>query len=265
MQNVVGQQNLPSQCYCAPQGTANNAPQYQTVPAPMPQPVMPPAPAAQPLQTTQPQNIQVPASQSGVNIQIFNPSVTPPGGAPPVYNVNAPNYGTGNGNGCYPGDYYMRQMGENSSSGKKTEKREIVQLTDEYIKNLENYLNSQDKEVRSMGAKEVFARLNEDHSRKDDLALNALINKMLQDPCTQVRVLALSALDSRIATGDNTTVSILQQMQNSKTGYGQDAVQATNVLLKMSGKTVEKEFEVNTPQKTGWKTETKTTTEQGTN
>ena len=101
-----------------------------------------------------------------------------------------------------------------------------------------------------MGAKEVFARLDEDHSRKDDKALNALINKMLQDPSTAVRVMALSALDSRIVTGDDFTVNILQQMQNSQSGYGQDAMQASNVLLKMSGQTVEKEFEVKNPPKT---------------
>ena len=46
---------------------------------------------AQP-QAQQPQNVQVPASTSGVNIQIFNPSVTPPGATPPTYNVNAPCY-----------------------------------------------------------------------------------------------------------------------------------------------------------------------------
>lgn len=131
---------------------------------------------------------------------------------------------------------------------KKTEKRKIVELSDEYIKNLENYLNSQDKEVRLMGAKEVIARLQEDDSRKDDPALTALVNKMLQDPSQQIRFLALSMLDSRTCTGDDFTVKVLKNMQNSTTGYGQDAAQATNILLKMSGKVVEKEFEV--PEKT---------------
>ncbi len=127
---------------------------------------------------------------------------------------------------------------------KKTEKRKVVELTDEYIKNLENYLNSQDKEVRMMGAKEVVARLQEDDSRKDDPALTALINKMLQDPDQHIRILALSMLDSRVCTGNDYTVNVLKKMQNSTSGYGQDAAQATNILLKMSGKVVEKEFEV---------------------
>ncbi|MBO5435734.1 hypothetical protein J6A31_08070 [bacterium] len=127
---------------------------------------------------------------------------------------------------------------------KKTEKRKVVELTDEYIMNLENYLNSKDKDVRMMGAKEVIARLQEDNSRKDDPALTALINKMLQDPDQKIRFLALSMLEARTCTGNDYTVGVLQKMQQGTSGFGQDAAQATSVLLKMSGKVVEKEFEV---------------------
>lgn len=289
MQSSVGQQNNIQQPQAAPyypqqaQIMQQNAPQAiqekQVQPQAMAQPSQPSQPSQSvqpqyqtaPMQATQPQNqnVQVP-NYSGVNIQIFNPSVTPPGGSAPVYNVNAPNYGSNaNGaSGCYPSGYYTNNWGngknnttnntENNTTDKKTEKREIVQLTDDYIRNLENYLNSQDKEVRMMGAKEVIARLEEDKSRKDDKALNALINKMLQDPSTPIRVLALSALDSGSVTGDDFTVGVLKQMQNSQGGYGQDAMQATNVLLKMSGQKVEKEFEVKDNKK---KTETKTETQ----
>lgn len=239
-------------------------------------------------------NTQTPPNYSGVNIQIFNPSVATPGAQAPTYNVNAPtypqqptpssygagyytqNYGTGmNGCGCGCCCNGNVNNGNNNTQGssssdetsktttennKKTEKRNIVILTDEYIKNLENYLNSQDKEVRLMGAKEVVARLQEDDSRKDDRALNALVNKMLQDPSQQVKLLALAALDSRMASGDDYTVQVLKNMQNSTTGYGQDALQASNILLKMSGQTAEKEFEIKDTKTTETKTETKTTT-----
>ena len=283
MQNYVGQQNIPlqtnpvhqngCQCtHCKQLQAQQIQPSIQQYPAQYQQP--------QTMQSfqypQQSQNVSVP-NYSGVNIQIFNPSVTPPGATAPVYNVNAPNYSTNQAPGCYPSGYYTNNYGqnganaaqsnlnstENSSSNKKTEKREIVQLTDEYIMNLENYLNSQDKEIRLMGAKEVIARLDEDHSRKDDKALNALINKMLQDPYTPVRVMAMSALNSRIVTGDAFTVNVLQQMQNSASGYGQDALQASEILLKMSGQTTEKEFEVKNTTKTETKKETKTTTQAG--
>ena len=224
---------------------------------------------------TQPQGqtLQVP-NYSGVNIQIFNPSVGTPGGAP-VYNVNAPQYQSPN---CYPAGYYTNQYGNPQGNGnqntsqniadansnqntnnnstttntnktiieekKGKEKRKIVELTDPYIKNLENYLNSQDKEVRLMGAKEVVARLEEDESRKSDKALTALINKMLQDPAAEIRLMALAMLDSRCVTGDDYTVNILKAMQQSESSYGHDAISASEILLKMSGQTVEKEFEV---------------------
>lgn len=239
--------------------------------------------AVQP-QAQQPQNVQVPASMSGVNIQIFNPSVTPPGATPPTYNVNAP---------CYPSNYYTNPMGAGamngagqtgnggngsaigantgseknsetnktseteSKDGKKTEKKKVVQLTDDYIKNLENYLNSQEKDIRLSAAKEVYSRLEEDPSRKDDKALTALINKMLQDPSEEIRVLAMAALQGRIVTGDDFTVGVLTRMQNDKAHYGMDAVDASKILLKMSGQQVEKEVPVTESSKKKEKTETK--------
>ncbi len=303
----------------------NSVGQYQTQPIQQVQQCAPPQPA-----------LTTPGTQSGVYIQIFNPSVGAPGAAP-VYNVNAPSYGTNpNQAQCYPSNYYTnnwaqgysnpqypasnipgqsinggvtqtqnvtvnpagyydttqqaqnqnvpqtawpaqgvpqpagQQQGQNgvsqtqntsttetsSSTGdKKTEKRTIVMLTDEYIKNVENYLNSQDKEVRLMGAKEVVARALEDPSRKDDKALTALVNKMIQDPDMKVRFLGLSLLYSRNITGDEYTVNVLKQMQNSTSGYGQDALMAANILLKMSGQTTEKEFEVTDKDKKKKKTE----------
>lgn len=249
-------------------------------------------------QQPQVQNMQVPATAAGVNIQIFNPTAMTPGAQAPTYNVNAP---------CYPSSYYTNSVGpdgrlhpnngsnnphtgDNVNNGTnsgtigdnnnntyttntttnttttetkengKTEKRKIVELTDDYIRNLESHLNSQEKAVRINAAKEVYARLEEDDSRHDDKALTALVNKMLQDPCEEVRVLALTALDGRICKGDDYTVGVLQSMQQNNNGYGQDAIDASNILLKMSGRQVEKEFEVKeTPKKETPKKETKTT------
>ncbi len=138
----------------------------------------------------------------------------------------------------------------NDKGDKKTEKRKVVELSDDYIKTLENYLNSQDSEVRLMGAKEVVSRAMEDDSRKDDPALTALVNKMLQDPSSAIRAIALSLIDSRTILGDDYTVNVLKNMQTSQSGFGQDSVQATSALLKMAGKTIEKEFEVKETPKT---------------
>ena len=117
-------------------------------------------------------------------------------------------------------------------------------LSNDYIKSIENYLNSQDTEVRKMGAQEVIDRLVEDPSRNDDPALTALVNKMLQDPSSSIRALALGLVESRTVLGDDLTVKILKDMQKSKTALGLDANQATSALLKMAQKTVEKEVPV---------------------
>lgn len=218
-------------------------------------------------QTAQvPNTVQVP-NYSGVNIQIFNPSVAAPGAAAPASTINAPTYST---NPSYPANYYTQNLAQPAQTQiqpvqpvqpqavgaekKKTETREIVQLTDDYIKNLENYLNSQDKEVRLIGAKEILARLQEDDSRKNDKALNALVNKMLQDPYQPIRFMAMAMLESRDAAGNETSINLLKNIQQRKTNDGQDALKASNVLLKISAPTTKKEFEVkNTSKNKGGK------------
>lgn len=199
----------------------------------------------------QPQNVQVP-NYSGVNIQIFNPSVAAPGANVPASNINTTNYAT---MPAYPQNYYTQNFAQPQIPApvqpqnvepekKKVEKREIVQLTDEYVKTLEGYLNNPNKEVRLMGAKEVLARLQEDDSRKNDVALNALINKMLQDPNQPVKFIAMAALESKAANGNDTSKALLQDIQKQKTAHGEDSLKASNILLKMSGNTIKKEFEV---------------------
>jgi len=210
----------------------------------------------------QPQTVQVP-NYSGVNIQIFNPSVTAPGAGAPVSTVNAGTYTTNPG---YPPNYYTQNLAQSQSQSQiinqapaaapvaatktedvdktKTEKRPIVELTDDYIKNLESYLDNQKKDVRLMGAKEVLKRLEEDDSRKDDVALNALVNKMLQDPYQPIKFIGMVALESKLATGNNLTIKILKNIQKDKSGQGEDALKASNILLGMSGKSTKKDFKV---------------------
>lgn len=205
----------------------------------------------------QPQTVPAtPPGACGVNIQIFNPTAYAPGAGAPTNNNNyTTNYSTMPSS--YPPNYYLQNLAQPANATanatatagpveekKKTEKREIVQLTDDYVRNLETYLNNQNTQVRLMGAKDVLARLQEDKTRKNDPALNALVNKMLQDPYQPVKFIAMAALESGNASGNDTTIAILQNIQQQKTGYGEDSLKASNILLKMSGQKVEKEFEV---------------------
>jgi hypothetical protein len=88
-----------------------------------------------------------------------------------------------------------------------------------------------------MAAKEVLTRLDEDKDRYDDAALNALLNKMLQDPAKLVRVAALSAFASQLASGNEYTIKLLTNIQNNPNGDKEDALQAANSLLRMSSRT----------------------------
>lgn len=110
----------------------------------------------------------------------------------------------------------------------------VVTLTDEYIMSLENHLNNQNAELRLMAAKEILARLDEDKTRYDDAALNALLNKMLQDPNKLVRIAALSAFSSGLAGGNDFTIQLLNDIQNNPNSSKEDVVEAANILLKMS-------------------------------
>ena len=118
-----------------------------------------------------------------------------------------------------------------------TKEQRVVALTDEYIKSLENYLNNPNEEIRLMASKDILTRLDEDKSRYDDAALNALLNKMMQDPSKLIRVAALSAFSSQLASGNEYTVELLHSIQANPSADKEDVLQAADILLKMSAGT----------------------------
>lgn len=116
-------------------------------------------------------------------------------------------------------------------------KKQVVVLTDEYIMSLENFLNNPNKEIRRKGASEVINRLGEDKDRKTDPALNALLNKMLQDPDRGVRILAISAFSSGIAKGNDLSVQLLKYIEANPQMYPDDVEPVSMALLKMAADT----------------------------
>lgn len=140
-------------------------------------------------------------------------------------------------------DNRLNEQKDLEKNGKKTK---IIALTDEYIMSLENYLNNPNSEIRLMAAKEVLTRFDEDKNRFNDAALNALVNKMLQDPEKLIRIAALSALSSQLASGNDYTVQLLNQIQNNPNADKEDVVQAADILLKMSADTETRYTQVST-------------------
>ena len=116
----------------------------------------------------------------------------------------------------------------------KKKEREIVILTDNYIKNLENYLRNPNAELRKNAIKEILMRFKEDKSRLENPSLTALLNLALQDPNSSVKAVAMSIIGAGYAKGNAQTEEILKNIQSSKTAYSQDATQAADSLLQMS-------------------------------
>ena len=126
------------------------------------------------------------------------------------------------------------RVAEEEKEKKNTKETKIVALTDEYIKSLENYLNNPNDEIRLMASKEVLKRLDEDKDRYNDAALNALLNKMMQDPNKLVRLASLSAFSAQLASGNDYTVKLLHNIQANPNADKEDVLQAADILLKMS-------------------------------
>ena len=139
---------------------------------------------------------------------------------------------------AYPA-YPQNQEIQNNDEKKdapQTKKKRVVVLTDDYIRSLENYLNNPNKDVRLQAAKTVVQRFEEDTSRYDDPALNALMNKMLQDPQQSIRNIALGLASSGVAQGNNYTVQILNNMKENPANK-HDALFASEALLNIAAKT----------------------------
>ncbi|MDD3150824.1 MAG: HEAT repeat domain-containing protein [Candidatus Gastranaerophilales bacterium] len=196
-------------------------------------------------------------SVGAVNIQIFNPTAgqaqpTPvypqmnnynPAYYPPANWVNTPQQNptpATNLEKTPEEPIKAKEIDKDDSSTKKEadktddKKKDPVPLTDDLIKTYENYLNNQNSQVRLMGAKEILKRFKEDETRKEDPALTPLLNKALQDPASNVRLMAMTSLSTGYAVGNDETIQILKKIQASDAAYNEDAIMATDILAKLA-------------------------------
>ncbi len=165
---------------------------------------------------------------SGVNIYIYNPSGI--GGQNAM--MPQPQIPSTAPQTCVPQAPIANTSLDAEQTSSNQKKKKIVELTDEYIKSLENYLRNNDPSVRRTGIIDLIKRYEEDSSRYDDPALTALLNIALQDPKTDNRVLAMSVIAAEQAHGDQNTISLLQNMQSSDKLYNQERKMALEAALK---------------------------------
>ena len=201
-------------------------------------------------------NNKIPTSYAGVNINCYtlDPTKLPPDSpllhAPQPQCTIAP-AGFPAGGCCYPGNYYINnyapnggvpnypiQPNVNPQQSQNTKKKRVQVLTDQYIKNLEAYLDSDNEELREYAASEVLQRLQEDKTRYNDKALNVLVNKMIIDPFDhKVRDRGLLAIESQLAGGDENTKNILLMLQQDPNLGDMTKGSIANSLLQLSAKT----------------------------
>jgi len=127
------------------------------------------------------------------------------------------------------------ETSSNKTDDKKEKDKIVIPLTDDYVKNLENYMNSSNPKIRLVGMKEIMERFKEDENRKDNKSLVPLLNKALKDTSASIRFLALTTLQLGYSVGDDETVQLLVKIANeNQDKFGQDAILASEVLLKLS-------------------------------
>ena len=168
-------------------------------------------------------------SASGLNIYVFNPSGI---GGPSTVNNYGQNPMQTPISSSPIANTPISKNEEKTSDAKPKKKKDVVMLTDDYIKTLESFLRSQENSVRKQGIAALIKRFEEDKTRYDNPSLTALLNIALQDPDAGNRMLALSVVASGGAHGDENTIALLNELKNSDKMFGQEAKMATNALLK---------------------------------
>ena len=187
---------------------------------------------------------------SGVNIMIFNPTVQPadgtinsscnyvlpPGYPPPPQPVNNTNVNNNNNNQPPAATKFFDAPAKKEEE--KKYKKEVTELDDQLIMTVENYLRNPNKEIRLQGITKLIDLLKEDpENRRDDVALNNLVNLALQDKDPSIRVLAMSAIQEGIAKGDELTTQLLNNLAQTPNTLGEQEIAASAALNRIGNKT----------------------------
>lgn len=183
----------------------------------------------------------------GIYCNVIDPSKLPPDH--PLLKGNMPNctvVGPGGSQPNYGPGYYVNNYANNVT------KKRVTILTDEYLQKLDKMLDGNDTTLREYAASEVVKRFQEDKTRMDDKALNALVNKMLLDPYDhKVRGRGLMLLDTNLASGDDNTMAVLDKISQDPNLQDRDKGKIETCKLQLSAKTTLVNTPVSTPASLG--------------
>ncbi len=183
----------------------------------------------------------------GIYCNVIDPSKLPPDH--PLLKGNMPNctvVGPGGSQPNYGPGYYVNNYANNVT------KKRVTILTDEYLQKLDKMLDGNDTTLREYAASEVVKRFQEDKTRMNDKALNALVNKMLLDPYDhKVRGRGLMLLDTNLASGDDNTMAVLDKISQDPNLQDRDKGKIETCKLQLSAKTTLVNTPVSTPASLG--------------
>ena len=183
----------------------------------------------------------------GIYCNVIDPSKLPPDH--PLLKGNMPNctvVGPGGSQPNYGPGYYVNNYANNVT------KKRVTILTDEYLQKLDKMLDGNDTTLREYAASEVVKRFQEDKTRMNDIALNALVNKMLLDPYDhKVRCRGLMLLDTNLASGDDNTMAVLDKISQDPNLQDRDKGKIETCKLQLSAKTTLVNTPVSTPASLG--------------
>lgn len=178
-----------------------------------------------------------PTNNGNVQPQIIN---NIPGQPSPVVNVNTPEQPVPAVNINTPeqpaANTPVAPLTTTSPTGRT---KRITQITDEYIKTLEDNLRNPSKTVRQQAIAQIIKLCEETTDRYDNPAIIALINIALQDSDAGNRIYAMTPLTTGSLGGDDNTIKLLTNLTSSDKKFGQEAEMANEALIALSRSTIE--------------------------
>ncbi len=116
-------------------------------------------------------------------------------------------------------------------------KKPVIDLTDDYIRKLEENLLDENSGIRGKAAVELVKRFKEDETRKNEPRLMNLMNLALQDTSKPVVLTAMQALENGYASGNDLTIQRLMKIRDEKDAFGNYET-AEGILTKLAGNNV---------------------------
>lgn len=114
------------------------------------------------------------------------------------------------------------------------EPEENIKLENVYLKNLRERLLNTNEEVRITAIKEIMTKFKEEKALKKNKELISLLNMAIDDKSHIVRFYAIATVASGYTKGDNLTRKKLDFMQYQNTSYNEDAILASEALIKIA-------------------------------